>query len=257
MFQKSSQIFALDESSKSKLAVSNFNASLTKFADIGYKHIPDIKESYMVRIPADENTQLPWPPIEGFQQTTREFYNTMNSIGAVILKCVALALKASPQALYDLMDPPTLPTGQYSSNTIRMFNYFNKPNTDLPAKDHNDLGLLTIIPKSTIPGLEVLSMCEDCVYGWVNPEMKQQATDLVILAGETLSAACGGNFMAGIHRVVHNENYYGQSRISLPFLMKPYNEATLKDITKDAPGMLVKEFMTKEMSRRESINNLY
>ena len=100
-------------------------------------------------------------------------------------------------------------------------------------------------------------MCEDCTYGWVNPEVTQQSTDLVILAGETLSAACGGSFMAGIHRVVHNEAHYRQSRVSLPFLMKPYNEATLVNITKEAPKMLVKEFMAKEMSRRESINNLY
>ena len=84
------------------------------------------------------------------------------------------------------------------------------------AAAHEDINLLTLLPVSAEPGLEVLTKAGE----W--EAVPGQAGDIVINAGDMLQEATSRYFPSTSHRVVNPPSAEAnRSRIAIPYFMAP------------------------------------
>ncbi len=90
---------------------------------------------------------------------------------------------------------------------------------------HEDDSLLTIVPKSTFPGLHIL---DHGARQWVDVEAAMPDDScMVVYPGRALALITNEHVSATTHRVVRTP---GQTRFSLPFLMKPNKASILRHL---------------------------
>ena len=114
-------------------------------------------------------------------------------------------------------------------------------------KGHTDWTILTLVPVSQVPGLEIY---DPEMRSWVRPELSlaRDAADdsdrhssfVIVLAGKWMELLTDGNVKAAVHRVVASK---GEPRCSTPFFYRPRQEVPLsiqehfgKDATRDGRG---------------------
>ena len=116
----------------------------------------------------------------------------------------------SDQTLLRVLHYPPL-TGDEEPSAIR-------------AAAHEDINLITILPASNEPGLQVLTKENE----WM--DVPCEFDTLVINTGDMLQEASGGYFPSTTHRVVNPEGAdQTRSRISLPLFLHPRPEVVLSD----------------------------
>jgi len=92
------------------------------------------------------------------------------------------------------------------------------------AAAHEDINLLTILPASNEPGLQV--QCKD--NSWLN--VPSDFGNLIINIGDMLQEASGGYFPSTTHRVINPTGKAStKSRISLPLFLHPRSEVKLSE----------------------------
>jgi hypothetical protein len=134
-------------------------------------------------------------------------------------------LGMSGGALGSLLDDGTrLSDGQWSSTQHRLCLYH--ADTNVPFEAHTDTTFLTLIPCSSIAGLEVWTEKS----GWVRPEEHEESRgsggSVVIMPGEFLQVLSAGVFSAAVHRVTRFSSTAlaseGQriTRLSAPLLVR-------------------------------------
>ena len=96
-------------------------------------------------------------------------------------------------------------------------------------KVHRDSGLITLIPKSTCAGLEILSKGKR--DHWISLEDWMNEGDIAVYIGRSLEKLTGGLLPGTIHRVVR---YPGKERFSSPFELKPNQNVLLKPWTESS-----------------------
>ena len=177
-----------------------------EFFEFGFNETPH-KRFFAVKL---DHHVFRWPS-EDVRQFCQELFLRYAKLAREIL------LSAVPE-LDSLME--TLPVetpGEISQSFMHLFLYNGQAPTsaaDLPCREHTDSGLITIIPRATTPGLEILDMSTG---RWVAtetmfPECKQMAT---ILVGETLAGLI--RIPATVHRVSIPSC---EPRISVPFQLR-------------------------------------
>lgn len=114
-------------------------------------------------------------------------------------------------------------------------------------KGHTDWTILTLVPVSQVPGLEIY---DPEMRSWVRPELSvaRDAADdsdrhssfVIVLAGKWMELLTDGKVKAAVHRVVASK---GEPRCSTPFFYRPRQEVPLsiqehfgKDATRDGRG---------------------
>lgn len=94
----------------------------------------------------------------------------------------------------------------------------------LRAAPHEDINLLTILPASNEPGLQILARDGRWLDVPCDPDT------LVVNIGDMLQEATGGWFPSTTHRVVNPPGAnHGVSRMSLPLFLHPRPEVVLSD----------------------------
>lgn len=119
-------------------------------------------------------------------------------------------IKDTPNTLLRILHYPPL-TGKEEVGAIR-------------AAAHEDINLLTILPASNEPGLQV--QCQDNT--WL--DVPSDFGNLIINIGDMLQEASGGYFPSTTHRVINpTGKASAKSRISLPLFLHPRSEVKLSD----------------------------
>ena len=137
-----------------------------------------------------------WADLPNFKTDVSAYYDSVISLGRVLLRGFELALKLEPNALNKLVNKPT--------SQLRLMHYPH----DLEAEDifgfgaHTDMELFTIL-LPTAPGLEVVNSEGE----WIDAPPIPNA--FVVNIGDMIEALSGGTFTATSHRVrkVRNERY--------------------------------------------------
>ncbi len=123
--------------------------------------------------------------------------------------------------------------------------------------DHQDIGLLTILPKATVPALEIYDFTD--AGEWLAIEDSLSSDELLILAGETLSKITNHYFLASAHRV---RNTFS-SRISIAYQLRAKPQALLNSFSFETSvtgkfhnsfSMTAETFVLKERRHRPSVN---
>jgi len=89
---------------------------------------------------------------------------------------------------------------------------------------HADLGLITISPRATLPGCNIL--CPRTLE-WIPAEQNIGDDCVLVFAGETLSFLTHGEVPAVLHYVPWIDRAGGPNRLSLPFHLRCRPDMTL------------------------------
>ncbi|RLN71277.1 hypothetical protein BBJ28_00015099 [Nothophytophthora sp. Chile5] len=246
------------------------------------------REYMQLRLPIAASG-TPWPPT-CFQDTEKgkqfgeellRLLELLDDVARDCMKAVCEVLNIDERwLLEDLLDDRTRPTPdfagpkdpsyQYGASVLRIYNYRNKtpvangqaapvadPN-DHSCGVHADLGLVTVSPLATVPGLQIWSL-ERML--WADVEEDATALHFSVFAGETLGLLTHGVITAPLHRVppicVDAE---AERRMSMPYFLRVKPEACLNPKAPPAEQITCRDFMEdmlfkKRPWRREDRNN--
>ena len=107
-------------------------------------------------------------------------------------------------------------------SVFRLYRYF-AAGAGSGCHAHSDLGLLTLSPAPTVPGLLVY---DSEALEWYEAEEGLSAGEITLFCGETLSFLSAGALPAPLHRVPAPLSD-GATRYSMPFFARAHPEATL------------------------------
>jgi len=180
--------------------------------------VKDIKEYYHV---------YPWGRIpEALKDDILQYYQLASELASELLDWVekyspehvaknysevlSNMIKDTPNTLLRVLHYPPL-TGEEEAGAIR-------------AAAHEDINLLTLLPASNEPGLQV--QCQD--GSWL--DVPSDFGNLIINIGDMLQEASNGYFPSTTHRVINPSGKANtRSRISLPLFLHPRSEVKLSE----------------------------
>ncbi|ETK74636.1 hypothetical protein L915_18609 [Phytophthora nicotianae] len=227
------------------------------------------REYMQLRLPIAASG-TPWPPVY-FQDSeeNKEFANELltllellDDISRDCMKSVCEILNIDERWLFDdLLDDRTRPTEgftgprntsyQYGASVLRIYNYRNKaangqspadvdPN-DYSCGVHADLGLVTVSPVATVPGLQMWNLER---MNWADVEENATALHFSVFAGETLGLLTHGVISAPLHRVppicVEIE---AEIRMSMPYFLRAKPSACLNPKAPKVEQITCRDFM--------------
>ena len=194
----------------------------------GEKTPPDLKESFNagpLLIPdsisdkeALEFCYAPslWPEILNFQKYWSEYYNSMQTLSARLMRSFALALNLD-ETYFD----------QYIDKNISALRALNYPPVQkiLPKQQmagaHTDYGSLTILlPKDNTSGLQIKNLAGEWIDVPCDPNI------FVCNIGDLMAQWTNDRWVSTLHRVVPNKN--NNNRRSLAFFHQPNWDAEIK-----------------------------
>ena len=146
-------------------------------------------------------------------------WSQLDGIGESILAAVATDLNQPRRWLVDMMDPACQLGTATSASLLRLLHY-------LPGRDgtgvaeHHDVGLLSILPPSSRPALEVLDLRS---MRWHAAELDSGSDRAVVMVGRALEVLSGDTYNACVHRVRASTG----GRDSIVFQIRPHPTATV------------------------------
>lgn len=166
---------------------------------------------------------------QGFTAATNAARHELFGLSRAVMSAAEGYLGMSGGALESLLDDGTrLSDGQWSSTQHRLCLYH--ADTNVPFEAHTDTTFLTLIPCSSIAGLEVWTEKN----GWVRPEEhKESGGSVVVMPGEFLQVFTAGFFSAAVHRVTRFSSTALASegkrvtRLSAPLLVRGVKETVI------------------------------
>lgn len=178
----------------------------------------DIKEYYHV---------YPWGRIPAeLKAEAMEYYRQANEFAAQLLNWVQ---EYAPKEVSDKLSMPLSSMITDSDQTLlRVLHYPPMTGEEEPgairAAAHGDINLLTVLPASNEPGLQVMGKDGD----WI--DVPCDFGNLIINIGDMLQEATGGYFPSTIHRVINpTGGRTTHSRISLPTFLHPRGDVKLSE----------------------------
>ncbi|SDI31459.1 Isopenicillin N synthase [Ferrimonas sediminum] len=178
----------------------------------------DIKEYYHY---------YPWGQCPSHLKTELQaYYDTTLAFSATLLEWIERYTPADVAKRY--REPlPNMISGSDQS-LLRVLHYPPMQGDEEPgairAAAHEDINLITILPASNEPGLQVKGkdgqwLDVPCDFG-----------NLIINIGDMLQEASGGYFPSTTHRVINPEGMdHNRSRVSLPLFIHPRPEVVLSE----------------------------
>jgi len=176
----------------------------------------DLKEYYHV---------YPWGRIPAqLEEEILIYYKKASTLAEELLTWVEE--NSSPEVAANYREPLAKMIQETPNTLLRILHY--PPIADdadpdaIRAAAHEDINLLTILPASNEPGLQVLNKAGEwldvpCEFGY-----------LVINTGDMLQEASNGYFPSTTHRVINpSGERVNKSRISLPLFLHPRSEVQL------------------------------
>jgi isopenicillin N synthase-like dioxygenase len=155
--------------------------------------------------------------VGGFDAVFVELFQALDGVVDTLLQAIGLHLGWGAAAL-----PACVRDG---NSVLRIIHYPPLPESVPPgavrAAQHEDINLLTVLPVSTQPGLELLT--RDGRWMPVDPPAGVMVCD----TGDMLARMSGGRLPAVTHRVVNPTQGADRSRYSLPFFCHPRPDVVL------------------------------
>lgn len=178
--------------------------------------IKDIKEFYQYY----QNNPLP----EGLVESTQEYFLCAQKIAAEILDWIETYSPEEIRKAYSQPLPAMIKDSELSM--LRILHYPPMKGDEEPgairAASHEDIDLLTVLPASNEPGLQVLSKENE----WI--DVPCDFGNLIVNIGDMLQEASQGYFPSTTHRVINpTGKASNHSRISLPLFLHPRPDVVL------------------------------
>lgn len=161
---------------------------------------------------------------EDLRQELQNYYDDTCRFASKLLGWIEQYSPVAVRALYD--EPLSKMLENSEQSMLRILHYPPLKGDELPnairAAAHEDINLITVLPASHEPGLQVQRrdgswMDVPCDFG-----------NLIINIGDMLQEASGGYFPSTTHRVINPPDAnHNRSRISLPLFLHPRPDVVL------------------------------
>ncbi|WHR53522.1 isopenicillin N synthase family oxygenase [Vibrio furnissii] len=180
--------------------------------------VKDIKEYFHV---------YPWGQIpQELKEQILDYYDRANAFAAELLSWVEAHAPADVQARFSIALSEMINGSK--KTLLRVLHYPPMSGDEEPgairAAAHEDINLLTVLPASNEPGLQVMGSDGN----WI--DVPCDFGNLIINIGDMLQEASGGYFPSTTHRVINpSGERQTQSRISLPLFLHPKPEVVLSE----------------------------
>ncbi|KAJ0402688.1 hypothetical protein ATCC90586_009465 [Pythium insidiosum] len=210
-----------------------------------------------------------WPPAyfadnQAFAMEMLALLNLLDDLGRDCMRAICDVLNMDVNwVMNELLDDPTAPPAtaaevaqvdksyQYGASVLRVYNYRNKAKgngdkTPINPEDdscgvHADLGLVTVSPCATVPGLQMWNMER---MSWTDVEADAGVLHFSVFAGETLGFITNGLIKAPLHRVppicVDSE---ADRRMSMPYFLRARPNACLNPRAEPNIRLTCRDFM--------------
>ena len=251
-YQLAEQTFALPESVKRQYETPH-DGRQRGFTSFGVEHakdhpVGDLKEFWHVgrELGAEHALHLSGdvPPnqfpkeLPAFQDTFLGLFNALEGFANQLLSAVGLYL-GRDEAFFSRLT--------HDGNSVLRIIHYPSLGEQLPegairAAAHEDINLLTVLPVSTKPGLELLTRDGEWMAVEVPPDT------MVCDTGDMMQLLTGRRLPATTHRVV-NPRGGGQdgARLSMPFFLHPHPDAMLTPMSGDAAAVLTRDFFHQRL----------
>jgi isopenicillin N synthase-like dioxygenase len=210
--------------------------------------VADLKEFYQVGrfLDADHplivsggmpTNQHPAQP-EDFGRTFDTLFTAMDDLGRVLLSAISEHLGLAPD---------TFASAVHDGNSVlRVIHYppvaADAPREAIRAAAHEDINLLTILPASTQPGLELQDRATGDWRAVVTPP------DVMICdTGDIMALFTNGRLPATTHRVVNPPGSGNVSRFSMPYFMHPRPDWLIRPLDGDAAPITAGHFLRQRL----------
>jgi isopenicillin N synthase-like dioxygenase len=245
------EVFGLPDDVKRKYETPH-NGRQRGYTPFGIEHAknqasPDLKEFWHVgrtltpehplrasgEVPANEfPTEVP-----EFAKTFRTLFASFETFAGGLLEAVGEFLGKPEDYFADLT--------RDGNSVLRIIHYPDQggavPPGAVRAAAHEDINLLTVLPASTRPGLELL--LRDGT--WLPVETPPDV--MICDTGDMMQLVTAGDLPATTHRVVNPEGSDG-GRLSMPFFLHPHPHAMLQPSRPDyAPAVRTKDFLFERL----------
>ncbi|MBT4963801.1 MAG: isopenicillin N synthase family oxygenase [Francisellaceae bacterium] len=175
---------------------------------------PDIKEYYQL--------YFPWGRYpNSISMRTRELFNQLFDVAQVLLGFIEDEVDA--EVLKNL-NMPLRESPSESKSLFRVINYPPVRNKDgMWAAPHQDINLITLLPASTLSGLQVQGPDES--WHDVGTDFGQ----IIINTGDMLQECSNYYFKSTTHRVIDDLDREPVNRMSFPLFLHPHSEVRLSN----------------------------
>ncbi len=185
---------------------------------------PDLKEFWHVGRslpPGHPVGALPanrFPPeVPAFGPTFQALYAAMESFAHRLLDGVGAWLELPPSYFRDMV--------RDGNSVLRIIHYPDlgrpAPAGAVRAAQHEDINLITVLPASTRPGLQLLTREGEWMPVHTPPDV------MICDTGDMMQLLTGGRLPSTTHRVVNPEGGGDGGRLSMPFFVHPHPEHVL------------------------------
>lgn len=179
-----------------------------------------------------------WPDDPaGFRPTFSALFDALDDLAMTLLRAIAEGVGLDAD---DLVEGAT-----DGSNVLRVIHYPplrpSDPADAVRAAAHEDINLLTVLPTSTAPGLELLDK-DGSWRALVTPP------DVMICdTGDLMAYLTGGQLPAVTHRVVNPPGGANGSRYSMPFFCHPRPDWVIRPVRGDAPARTAGDLLRERL----------
>lgn len=210
------------------------HVSYDPFMEFGYSGIlTDTNKSFFAVKRSNPLAMMPWPTDE-LRDGAIALFDVLEEEARLVLSVVSSCLKVDFVGKFlGMLDDDSLAINEVSTSFMHLFNY-QPVATAACRKDvcvpHTDSGLVTIIPRATSPGLQVLDWSTGA---WVSTETMPDSERNVctVLLGETMARLTCHFLQATVHRVVSSDSV----RLSVPFQLRANVNASIDSIALGSP----------------------
>ncbi len=177
----------------------------------------DLKEFFHV---------VPGAPLPAkLAQDILEYREEILQLGSILLGWIQ---QNAPPKIRDGFSEPLSSVLSTKASLLRILHYPPLSGGETPdavrAAAHEDINLITILPVSHQPGLQVKSRSGE----WLN--LETSTGELIVNIGDMLQKASKEYFPSTTHRVINPADDKGNiSRISLPFFLTPHLDFVLSE----------------------------
>jgi len=197
-----------------------------------HTNVGDLKEFFHVgvELPSDHplartkdyppNVSVPVVP--GFDETLRELFNKLRSLGLELLQAIALDLSLNENYFTDQV--------YFGNSILRPIHYPPLKGNEHPdavrSSAHEDINLITLLIGASYPGLQAKARSGE----WI--PITTENHQIVVNVGDMLQRLTNHRFVSTTHRVVNppkdSMQNDGSRRYSIPFFVHPVSPMSLK-----------------------------
>lgn len=209
--------------------------------------LPDLKEFWHVgrelapehplRVSGDVPCNLFPREVPEFKYITLQLFRELEAFAGKLLTAVAEYLELPSDTFRHMV--------RDGNSVLRIIHYPPMGPHAVPgavrAAQHEDINLLTVLPASTTPGLELLTREGQWLAVHCPPGV------MVCDTGDMMALLTGGRLPATTHRVVNPAAPGAGARLSMPFFLHPHPDQVLAPFDGDGPAVRTRDFLMQRL----------